>query len=79
MDREQILSLYEWEDGVCFRHPSKGEVPTAVVGHVHPREDGEREVRGCAECVIGMEDIRREDAARSGGEYEPGHLGEVLR
>jgi len=79
MDREQILDLYEWTDGTCFRHPSKGEVPTAVVGVIHPREDGEREVRACACCVLNLEDIRREDAARSGSEYEPGHLGEVLQ
>ncbi|MER8004735.1 hypothetical protein [Streptomyces sp. NPDC094149] len=76
MNRQQILDLYEWEPGICFRHPAKGEVPTAVVGVVHPIEDGEREVRGCADCVIAMEDIRREDAARTGVEYEPGRVGE---
>lgn len=74
MDRDRILALYQWADGVCFRHPSKGVVPTAVVGVIHPREDGDREVRACAECVVAMEDIRREDAARSGSEYEPGSL-----
>lgn len=79
MDRDEILSLYEWADGVCFRDPDKGEVPTAVVGVIHPLADGEKEVRGCAGCVIAMEDIRREEAARSGSEYEPGHLGEVLQ
>ncbi|MCZ4506972.1 hypothetical protein O3Q52_01850 [Streptomyces sp. ActVer] len=79
MERQQILDLYRWSEGVCFRHPGKGEVPTAVVGVVHPCGDGEKEVRACADCVITMEDIRREEAARSGGEYEPGHLGDVLR
>lgn len=78
MDRQQILDLYDWADGICFRHPSKGEVPTAVVGAIHPREDGERKVRACEECVLTMEDIRREEAARSGSEYHPGHLGDVL-
>lgn len=79
MDRDEILALYDWQSGVCFRHPGKGQVPTAVVGVIHPREDGEREVRACRDCVILMEGIRREDAARSGSEYEPGHLGDVLR
>lgn len=79
MDRQEILDLYEWSTGVCFRHPGKGEVPTTVVGTIHPREVREREVRACSECVLAMEDIRREGAARSGGEYEPGHLGEALR
>lgn len=76
MDRQQILDLYEWEDGVCFRHPDKGVLPTAVVGVIHPRADGEREVRGCADCVIAIEDMKREEAARSGSGYEPGHVGE---
>lgn len=79
MNRQQILDLYTWRDGVCFRHPGKGRVPTAVVGAIHPREEGEHEVRGCEECVVAIEDERREMAARSGSEYEPGHLGEVLQ
>jgi len=78
MDRQQILDLYTWWPAICFRHPGKGSVPTAVVGVIHPREDGEREVRACEDCVITMEDIRREEAARSGSDYEPGHLGRVL-
>jgi hypothetical protein len=79
MDRQQILDLYDWQPGICFRHPGKGEVPTAVVGAIHPRGDGERGVRACEGCVLNMEDIRREEAARSGSKYEPGRLGEVLR
>lgn len=78
MNRQDILDLYQWSPGVCFRHPGAGEQPTAVVGVLHPREDREREVRACADCVVTMEDIRREEAARSGREYAPGRLGEVL-
>ncbi|MFD9465304.1 hypothetical protein [Streptomyces sp. NPDC060027] len=77
MDPQHILDLYEWAPAVCFRHPELGEVPTAVVGVVHPAADGEREVRGCRDCVIAMEDIRREAAARSGSEYTPGHVGDA--
>lgn len=79
MNQQQILDLYQWSNGVCFRHPEKGQVPTAVVGVIHPRADGEREVRGCAECVLAIEGMRREEAARSGSAYQPGHLGEVPR
>lgn len=79
MDRDRILALYDWQPGVCFRHPEKGEVPTAVVGVIHPRADDEKAVRACGDCLIAMEDIRREEAARHGGTYEPGHVGEVLR
>jgi hypothetical protein len=78
MNREQVLNLYDWAPGVCFRHPSRGQVQTTVVGVIHPQADGEREVRGCEECVITMEDVRREAAARSGSEYTPGHLGKCL-
>lgn len=76
MDRQQILDLYEWAPGICFRHPSRGRVPTTVVGTIHPAAEGERHVRGCKDCVIAIEDMRREAAARSGSEYAPGHLGE---
>ena len=76
MDRQQILDLYQWQLGICFRHPSKGRVPTTVVGVIHPREDGEREVRGCEECVVAIEDERREMAARNALPYRPGQLGE---
>jgi len=76
MDRQEILDLYDWQPGVCFRHPERGEVPTAVVGVVHPRGTGEKEVRGCGDCVLAIEDMRREEAARSGSEYEAGHAGE---
>jgi hypothetical protein len=79
MERQQILDLYEWTSGTCFRHPAKGTIPTAVVGVIHPREDGKREVRACEECVLNLEDIRREDAARAGSEYEPGRLGDILQ
>lgn len=72
MDRQQMLDLYTWQLGICFRHPGKGEVPTAVVGVIHPVAEGEHEVRACAGCVIALEDIRREAAARSGSEYKPG-------
>lgn len=75
MDRQQILDLYDWAPGTCFRHPSRGTVPTTVVGVIHPQAEGEREVRGCADCVVAIEDMRREEAARTGGEYRPGLLG----
>jgi hypothetical protein len=79
MNREQILNLYEWRPGICFRHPSRGQVQTAVVGLIHPPDEGECEVRACADCVIAIEDMRRETAARTGEEYVPGSVGEARR
>ena len=75
MDRQEILDLYDWAPGACFRHPDRGEVPTTVVKVLHPRDDGRHEVRACEDCVIAIEDARREMAAREGQEYEPGHAG----
>ncbi|OUD04733.1 hypothetical protein [Streptomyces swartbergensis] len=76
MERQQILDLYEWGDGTCFRHPEQGPILTTLVKVLHPRGAGRHEVRACEDCVIAMEDIRREAAARAGREYEPGHIGE---
>lgn len=78
MERDEILALYDWSEGTCFRHPAKGPVDTTVVKRLRPRADGEHEVRACRDCVVAMEDIRREEAARSGGEYVPGRAGETL-
>jgi hypothetical protein len=78
MDRQQLLDLYDWALGTCFRHPSKGPVPTAVIGVVHPQPEGERQVRACADCVITLEDVRRERLRRAGGTYEPGRLADPL-
>jgi hypothetical protein len=78
MTAEELLALYQWQPGVCFRHPAKGTVDTTVVKRIHPRDDGEHEVRACRECVVAMEAIRREAAVRAGSEYVPGHAGEAL-
>ena len=75
MIRQQILDLYHWRQGICFRHPDRGEVPTLLIRKLHPVGDREHEVRACEDCVIAIEDARREMAARSGSEYEPGHVG----
>ncbi|MFF7308203.1 hypothetical protein [Streptomyces sp. NPDC008137] len=76
MERQQILDLYQWDDGVCFRHPEQGTVPTVCLKTLRPLGAGQHEVRACGDCLIGMEDIRREAARRSGSEYQPGHVGE---
>ncbi|MEV4783945.1 hypothetical protein AB0K53_00575 [Streptomyces tuirus] len=76
MERQQILDLYEWSSGVCFRHPERGPVATVCVKTIRPRGVGQHEVRACEDCLIAMEDIRREAARRAGSEYEPGRVGE---
>jgi hypothetical protein len=73
MDRQQILDLYDWAPGICFRHPERGEVPTAVMRTLHPRGQGEYEVRACEDCVVAIRDARREASARLAAERRPGH------
>jgi hypothetical protein len=78
MDRQQILDLYQWEPGTCFRHPAKGEVSTAIVKTVRPRVGHPEQVRACEDCVVWMERERWAIAGREGLPYEPGHAGEEL-
>lgn len=54
MDRQQILNLHEWQPGVCFRHPGKGQVVTAHVETIRPPAGGIQDVRACEECVLEM-------------------------
>lgn len=75
MDRQEILDLYDWQPGVCFRHPSKGEVPTAHVETIRPPAGGIQDVRACHECVVVMEKARARVARCRGVPYKPGNLG----
>ena len=74
MDRQQILDLYDWEPGICFRHPSQGEVPTAHIKTIRPLAGGMQDVRACRECVADIEETREGAAHRKGRSYEPGNL-----
>lgn len=74
MDSEQILKLYSWDDGVCFRHPGKGEVLTTHLWTVRPPAGGIQDIRGCQECVVSLERQRERAAERDGREYSPGEL-----
>lgn len=64
MDRQQILASHDWEPGVCFRHPAKGEVLTAHVETIRPPGGGIQDIRACEECVVAMEEERQAAAAR---------------
>lgn len=79
MDSEEILNHYQWSPGTCFRHPADGEVETAVVKTIRPRHGGQEAVLACRDCVLTMEDQRREAAVEDGFSYEPGRVGQELR
>ncbi|MFI9244119.1 hypothetical protein ACIGXF_16375 [Streptomyces sp. NPDC053086] len=74
MNRQQILDLYDWALGVCFRHPGKGRVATAHAVTVRPAAGGLQDVRACEDCVIAMEGERERAAQRAGRPYRPGRL-----
>ncbi|WP_327413707.1 hypothetical protein [Streptomyces sp. NBC_01233] len=75
MEPAELLPLYEWAAGTCFRHPGLGQVETAHLKTLHPRTGEELDIRGCRECVMTLEAQRERAAVRSGSVYEPGHLG----
>ncbi|MFF8659438.1 hypothetical protein [Streptomyces huasconensis] len=77
MDRGKLLALYDWDQGVCFRHPSRGDMATTVVKTIRPRINGEYRVRACPDCIIAMEAKREEAARKAGARYEPGRAGET--
>lgn len=75
MEPAELLALYEWAAGICFRHPGLGEVETAHLKTLHPRTGEELDIRGCRECVLILEGQRERASARSGCSYQPGRLG----
>ncbi|NUP18330.1 MAG: hypothetical protein HOZ81_20050 [Streptomyces sp.] len=75
MERQQILNLYQWEPGVCFRHPGKGVVATAHVETIRPQAGGIQDVRACEECIVAIEERREMAAERQGAPYSPGLIG----
>lgn len=75
MDDHEILSLYDWHDGDCFRC-ARRDTPTTLVAVIEkPRGDGQ-EVRACQPCVLDLEGMRRAAAEHAGRPYEPGRLAE---
>lgn len=79
MEEDEILALYRWAPGRCFRHPACGETETALVKTIHPQSTSPpAEVRACRDCVLALEGDRREAAVRARVRYEPGRVGESI-
>ena len=72
--RDQVLALYKWEEGKCFRC-ARAAVPTARITQVMA-SSGTYDVRACEGCVLDLEAMRRHAARNQGRPYEPGRLGE---
>ena len=78
MERKKLFDLYEWDPGICFRHPDRGVVDTTVIRTLRPRLGPAEDVRACRQCVVAMEAERRARAMEMGVEYEPGQAGTPL-
>lgn len=74
MDRREILALYEWAIGDCFRCARTGVLTTRFCELDTPIGDCYA-LRACESCILQLEEERRRYADRHGCEYEPGRLG----
>jgi hypothetical protein len=74
MDDEEILALYEWAPGSCFRCARTG-LDTASVKRIDTPAGVRYDVRACRDCVLAIERERQCQAQESGQEYMPGRAG----
>ncbi|MFF6847184.1 hypothetical protein [Streptomyces antimycoticus] len=74
MDRGEILGLYEWAIGVCFRCAT-ANTATTHLGEIDPPAGDHYDIRACEKCLVELEEERRRYAERTGREYTPGQLG----
>jgi hypothetical protein len=75
-DNDEILALYNWQTGDCFRCAKVG-VDTTLIAIIRPPSDGTQEVRACRACVLDLEAMRQRAAVRTGRPYTPGRLADV--
>jgi hypothetical protein len=75
MTDEQILALYEWRIGDCFRC-ARTSLPTTRMAEIGTAAGARHPIRGCKKCVLALEMERRHDAARRGTTYVPGGVGQ---
>jgi hypothetical protein len=78
MDDPELLALYEWAPGDCFRCAQTG-VDTASVKQIDTPAGVRYDARACRGCVLAIEGERKRHAEETGQEYVPGHVGEVSK
>lgn len=74
MTPDALLSLYEWQAGVCFRCAQEEVYVTRIDRIVTPSGDT-YELAACGACVLDLELERQRYAERTGRGYRPGSLG----
>jgi hypothetical protein len=73
-DDDEILGLYQWQTGTCFRC-ARAEVDTMRLQEITTRAGVCYDVRACRGCILVLEAERRRIAERQGRKYTPGQLG----
>lgn len=73
VNRDEILALYEWAPGDCFRCAATG-VDTTLIADIATPIGTCYPVCACRNCVIDLEQERLRYAERTGGEYVAGLL-----
>lgn len=74
MDDEEILSLYEWTNGTCFRC-ARTDLDTTRIRQIDTPIGVHYDVRACRDCILDLEAQRKRHAERTGHKYVPGQLG----
>lgn len=78
MSSDEVLALYDWAPGVCFRHPASGETDTTKVTTIQPRRAEAHEVRACRDCILDLEAARQAAVEGAGQVYVPGAAGMAI-
>lgn len=73
-DDDEILGLYQWQTGTCFKCAHTG-IDTTRLREITTRAGVRYDVRACRDCVLALEGERRRIAEKQGREYVPGRLG----
>lgn len=74
MTDDQILALYQWATGTCFRC-ARTNVDTTRIRELDTPAGVRYDIRACRECVLDLEGERERHAKRAGHEYIAGELG----
>lgn len=74
MTDEQILALYDWMVGDCFRC-ARTSLDVADIAEIETPAGKQYAVAACRSCILALEDERRRRAERLGAPYRPGCIG----
>lgn len=76
MTDSEILSLYSWTTGSCFRC-ARQDLDTTRIREIDTPIGVPYDVRACRTCILDLEADQQHRAARAGALYTPGALRQV--